>query len=139
MHLKQFIPILLAATCAACTTATVAPDSGPERAAAAVTATRTLQEIQEAFDRNKGGFIAIYNRAAKRNKKLANGRVVFDITFEPDGSVSAVNLVSSTFTDADFETALAQRIMSLKLAPKDVPVFVCRHYPFDFVPIPPST
>lgn len=92
-------------------------------------------EIQEAFDRNKRGITNIYNYAARNNRRLGAGKLKFDLTIEPDGTLSSVTLVSSTFGDDDFEATLVEQIKKIRLAPRDVPQFTYHGYPIEFRPL----
>lgn len=107
----------------------------PAARSGAATSSRTLVEIQEAFDRNKRGITNIYNYAARHNRRLGAGKLKFDLTIEPDGTLSSVTLVSSTFGDDDFEATLVEQIKKIRLAPRDVPQFTYHGYPIEFRPL----
>jgi TonB family protein len=96
---------------------------------------RTLEEIQEVFDRNKGSFNAIYNRAMRTNANIGDGKIVVKITIAPDGSVTECSLVHSTFNDPDFERKIIARIQLLHFAAKAVPPFTLSSYPIEFHPM----
>lgn len=93
---------------------------------------RSLQEIQEVFDRAKGSFYALYNRALRKNPAI-RGKVVVKLTITPSGSVSDVQLVSSELGDADLEQKILNRVRLLRFAAKSVPEFTYE-YPFFFEP-----
>ncbi len=95
---------------------------------------RTLEEIQLTFDRNKGAFYAIFNRAMRDNPNLGAGKVVVSITIAPSGAVTDCKLVSSTFNDADLERKVVQRVMLLNFGAKSVPPFTYPNYPINFLP-----
>lgn len=96
---------------------------------------RTLEEIQEVFDRNKGSFNAIYNRAMRSNANIADGKIVVKLTIAPDGTVTECTLVHSTFNDPDFERKVIARIELLRFPPKAVPPFTLSSYPIEFHPM----
>ena len=95
---------------------------------------RTLEEIQLTFDRNKGAFYAIFNRAMRENPSISQGKIVVSITIAPDGSVTDCRLVSSSFNDADLERKIVQRVLLLNFGAKDVPPFTYPNYPINFLP-----
>ncbi|WP_028081445.1 AgmX/PglI C-terminal domain-containing protein [Solimonas soli] len=95
---------------------------------------RTLEEIQLTFDRNKGAFYAIFNRAMRENPNISAGKIVVSLTIAPNGSVTDCKLVSSTFSDPDLERKVIQRVMLLNFGPKDVPPFTYPNYPINFLP-----
>jgi len=80
---------------------------------------RTDEEIRRVFDMNKGPMFTIYNRALRKNP-LLEGKVEFEFTIEPDGSVSACKVVSSELDDAKLERRLAARIRLFDFGAKDV-------------------
>ncbi len=122
------------------TTTVVAPrGSGPERSKPGqngdkLLAGRTLEEIQLTFDRNKGAFYAIFNRAMREDPNISSGKVVVSLTIAPDGSVTNCTVVSSSFNNPDLERKLAQRVLLLNFGPKDVPPFTYPNYPINFLP-----
>ena len=95
---------------------------------------RTLEEIQLTFDRNKGAFYAIFNRAMRDNPNLGAGKIVVSITIAPSGGVTDCKLVSSTFNDPDLERKVIQRVMLLNFGAKAVPEFTYPNYPINFLP-----
>lgn len=94
---------------------------------------RTLEEIQEVFDRNKASFYAMYNRALRENAEL-RGKIVVSLTIAPNGSVTRCELVSSELGDPDLERKVVQRVLLLNFKPKDVPEFTYPNYPIVFLP-----
>ena len=96
---------------------------------------RTIQEIQEIFDRNKGSLTSIYNRQARENTSMGDGKLVLKLTIAPDGSVTQCSVVSSSFNDPDFERKIVQRILLFKFQAKSVPPFTYGSYPIEFHPM----
>ena len=96
--------------------------------------TRSLEEIQLAFDRSKSAFYAIFNRAARSDSTIGAGTVVVALTIQPDGSVSDCTIVSSSFFNPELKNKLIQRVKQMKFESKSVPVFVYGNYPISYVP-----
>lgn len=95
---------------------------------------RSLEEIQLAFDRSKTGFYAIFNRAARKDSTIRAGTVVVSLTIQPNGSVSDAKIVSSSFFNPDLKEKLLQRVRMLKFEAKSVPTFTYPNYPISYVP-----
>ncbi len=89
---------------------------------------RTLQEIQLAFDRNKGAITAIINRALRANPNL-RGKIVVSFTVLPNGAMSNLTLVRSELGDTDVEQKVLARIGLINFGAKDVPPFEVKDYP----------
>ena len=96
---------------------------------------RSLTEIQEVFDRNKGSLTSIYNRQARENPNMGDGKLVLKLTIAPDGTVTQCTVVSSSFNDPDFDHKIVQRILLFKFAAKNVPPFTYNSYPIEFHPM----
>ena len=93
---------------------------------------RSREEIEIVFDRNKGAIFALYNRALRQNPALV-GKVVLRLTIEPDGRVTFCEIVSSELDDLDLEQKLVQRVLLFQFEPKDVePITTTK--PIDFFP-----
>ena len=93
---------------------------------------RSDESIRRVMDRNKGAIFAIYNRALRRDPTLA-GKLVFDMTIEPDGTVAAVELVSSELGDDSLTRKILARIQMIRFEPEDV-LTTRVNYAFDFLP-----
>jgi TonB family protein len=93
---------------------------------------RSREEIEVVFDRNKGAIFALYNRALRQNPALV-GKVVLRLTIEPDGRVTFCEIVSSELNDPDLEQKLVQRVLLFQFEPKNVePITTTK--PIDFFP-----
>ncbi|MEX1669737.1 hypothetical protein AB4876_12525 [Zhongshania guokunii] len=103
-------------------------------AVAGVEPSRSLEEIQLAFDRSKTAFFAIFNRAARKDSTIRAGTVVVSLTIEADGSVSDCNIVSSSFFNSDLKAKLLQRVALLKFEAKAVPRYTYPNYPISYMP-----
>lgn len=102
------------------------------RAGASNLPSRSREEIEIVFDRNKGAIFALYNRALRLNPALV-GKVVLRLTIEPDGRVTFCEIVSSELNDPDLEQKLVQRVMLFQFEPKDVESITTTK-PIDFFP-----
>lgn len=93
---------------------------------------RTAESIQLVFDRNKAAFEALYQRALRQNPAL-QGKVVFEITIQPSGRISACRIHSSELNDPVLEAKLVGRVQLLDFGAEDVPALT-RQYPMRFYP-----
>lgn len=93
---------------------------------------RSIEEIQLIFDRNKSSIFALYNRALREDPTLA-GKVVLKLTIQPNGEVTVVAIVSSELKAPELERKLAARIRQFDFGAKDVDTMVVT-YPIDFLP-----
>ncbi len=93
---------------------------------------RSREEIERVFDRNKGAIYALYNRALRMNPAL-EGKLVLRLTIEPNGTVSFCEVVSSELGDPDLEQKLVQRVLLFQFDAKDVEA-VTTTKPIDFFP-----
>jgi TonB family protein len=93
---------------------------------------RSREEIERVFDRNKGAIYALYNRALRENPAL-EGKVVLRLTISPQGTVTACEIVSSELNDPDLEQKLVQRVMLFQFEAKDVGSITTTK-PIDFFP-----
>jgi TonB family protein len=93
---------------------------------------RSREEIERVFDRNKGAIYTLYNRALRANPTL-QGKVVLRLTITPQGTVSFCEIVSSELNDPDLEQRLVQRVLLFQFDAKDVEA-VTTTKPIDFFP-----
>lgn len=93
---------------------------------------RSREEIERVFDRNKGAIYALYNRALRQNPAL-EGKLVLRLTIAPDGRVTFCEVVSSELGDPDLEHKLVERVLLFKFEPKDVETITTTK-PIDFFP-----
>ena len=95
-------------------------------------ASRSREEIELVFDKNKGAIFALYNRAL-RNDPTLEGKLVLRLTIAPSGQVTACEVVSSELGDPDLEAKLVARIKMFRFEAKDVePITTTK--PIDFFP-----
>jgi TonB family protein len=93
---------------------------------------RSSEEIQVVFDRNKGTLNAIYNRALRQNPALA-GKVVLKLTIAPSGEVTQCELISSELNDPELERKLIARVQLFDFGQKRAAATTVT-YPIDFFP-----
>ncbi len=96
------------------------------------TASRSIEDIQIVFDRNKSSIYSLYNRALRKDPTL-QGKLVLSLTIAPSGKITKIDLVSSELGDADLERKLVQRIKMFNFGAKQVDA-VTLTYPIDFLP-----
>ena len=93
---------------------------------------RSREEIEMVFDRNKGAIYALYNRALRRDPTL-EGKLVLRLTIAPDGAVTFCEVVSSELANAELERKLVQRVLLFRFEAKDVEAITTTK-PIDFFP-----
>jgi periplasmic protein TonB len=95
-------------------------------------ASRSIEEIQLVFDKNKAAIYSIYNRALRQDPTL-QGKVVLKITIDPSGKVTACEVVSSELGDSVLERKIVARVMLFDFGEREVETMVVT-YPIDFLP-----
>ena len=95
--------------------------------------TRSADEIERTFQKNKGSIFNLYNRALRTNPGL-QGQVVVELTINPDGSVKTVRILSSELGDEELERKLVLRIKRFKFAAQSNVSEITVTYPIDFLP-----
>lgn len=95
-------------------------------------ASRSREEIELVFDRNKGAIFALYNRALRQDPSL-QGKLVLRLTIAPSGEVTLCEVVSSELGDAELERKLVQRIRLFRFEARDVEAITTTK-PIDFFP-----
>ncbi len=93
---------------------------------------RAEEEVTIIFDQNKGRLFSVYNRARRTNPGL-QGKVVFELTIAPNGSVTEAKILSSELNAPDFEKRLLARIRQFKFGEKEVEE-VTVTFPIEFLP-----
>ena len=105
---------------------------GARRSGSSGKASRSREEIELVFDKNKGAIFALYNRALRRDPTL-EGKLVLRLTIDPSGIVSFCEIISSELDDEELERKLVQRVRMFRFAAKDVePITTTK--PIDFFP-----
>jgi hypothetical protein len=95
-------------------------------------ASRSQEEIELVFDRNKAAIYALYNRALRDNPALL-GKVVFELTIAPWGEITDCRIVSSELKDSELERKLIARIRMFRFEDKDVEAMTTTK-PIEFFP-----
>ena len=113
-------------------TTQAAKSTGAGTSQSARTATRSAEEVERVFQKNKGAIFSIYNRALRKNPSLA-GKVVVELTIDPNGRVIKVTIVSSELEDKKLERKLVLKIKKFVFASANVPQITVS-YPIDFLP-----
>ena len=105
---------------------------GATRSGSSGKASRSREEIELVFDRNKGAIFSLYNRALRNDPSL-EGKLVLRLTIDPSGVVSFCEIVSSELGDAELERKLVARVKLFKFERKDVESITTTK-PIDFFP-----
>jgi TonB family protein len=108
------------------------PAGGASRTGTSGKASRSREEIELVFDKNKGAIFALYNRALRRDPTL-EGKLVLRLTIAPNGEVTACEIVSSELGDAELEQRLVQRVKLFRFEARDVEAITTTK-PIDFFP-----
>ena len=110
----------------------VAPDAARRSKRGKHGASRSIEEIQIVFDRNKSAIYSLYNRALRKDPSL-QGKLVIRLTIAPSGKVTRIELVSSELASPPLERKLIQRVKMFNFGAKPVEA-VTITYPIDFLP-----
>lgn len=95
-------------------------------------ASRSREEIELVFDKNKGAIFALYNRALRADPSL-EGKLVLRLTIAPNGQVTMCEIVSSELSSPDLERKLVQRVKLFRFEARDVEAITTTK-PIDFFP-----
>lgn len=107
-------------------------EGGARRTGTSGKASRSREEIELVFDKNKGAIFALYNRALRLDPTL-EGKLVLRLTIDPSGQVTACEVVSSELGDPELERKLVQRVLLFRFDARDVePITTTK--PIDFFP-----
>ena len=93
---------------------------------------RSREEIELVFDKNKGAIFALYNRALRRDPSL-EGKLVLRLTIAPTGEVTFCEIVSSELGNSELEQKLVQRVKLFRFESRDVESITTTN-PIDFFP-----
>jgi hypothetical protein len=102
----------------------------------AVTATSAVadssrEDVEIAFDRQKGRIYALYNKALRERPGLA-GKIVYDIDIAKSGEVTGCRVRSSALALPSLEGKICEVIMQIKVAPRVSGMTITK--PIDFFP-----
>ncbi len=93
---------------------------------------RSDESIRRLMDQNKGAIFAIYNRALRQDPTL-EGKYVFELLIEPDGTISEAKLLSSELGDAALDRKILSRVRLIRFPAENV-IKTRVNYSFDFLP-----
>jgi len=102
------------------------------RSGAGGKASRSREEIEIVFDRNKSAIYALYSRALREQPEL-QGKVVVQLTIAPSGEVTDCRIVSTELNDQELERKLVARIRMFRFEDKDVEAMTTTK-PIEFFP-----
>lgn len=97
-----------------------------------VSGVRSIEEIRRVFDANKGAIFSIYNRQLRKDPGLL-GKVVLELVIEPDGTVSACEVLTSELESDELITRVVRRVQLFDFGERDVSVTRIS-YPVHFLP-----
>lgn len=92
---------------------------------------RTQEEVQLVFQKHKGSFDFLYNKALRKDPGL-RGRVMFEITIAPSGEVVSCRILSSELHTPALEEKFLIKIKSFDFGAKDVDTTVVTYW-IDFL------
>ena len=95
-------------------------------------ASRTREEIELVFDKNKSAIYALYSRALRDNPAL-QGKVVLEVTIAPSGEVTQCRIISSELADPELERKLVARVKMFRFERRDVATMTTTK-PIEFFP-----
>jgi TonB family protein len=105
---------------------------GPTRTGSSGKASRSREEIELIFDRNKGAIYSLYSRALRDQPDL-QGKMVLEFTVSPTGEVTMCRVVSSELNDPELEKKIVARVRLFRFEAKDVETITTTK-PIDFFP-----
>jgi len=93
---------------------------------------RPQEEIAFVMDKNKGKLHSLYRRA-RRSDPSIQGKIILDITIDPDGKVIKVVMKSSELNNSKLEARIISRVKQFKFGVANVKT-VTVTYPIEFLP-----
>ena len=118
------------------TTQVKGPSSGPSLAEInkeARSGKRSNEDIKFGFDANKSALDAIYRRALRENPTL-EGRVVFRLSVDASGLVTACSIASSELRDPALEAKLVSRVQLINFVARPGVAMWSNTFEIQFVP-----
>ena len=80
---------------------------------------RDMESIRRTIENAKGSVYAMYAKALRDHPDL-NGKFVFELVVEPDGTVSRLKLIKSDLNMPDLEQKMLNRIGGINFGREDV-------------------
>jgi outer membrane biosynthesis protein TonB len=96
-------------------------------------ARRSDEEIQVVFDQYKEALYRIYNRELRKNSFL-KGKLVLQLTIEPNGKVSKCTVESSDLNSEELEKKIVARVLRFNFGTKKGARPLTISYPINFLP-----
>lgn len=96
------------------------------------TGERAMSNIRKVFDAQKTALYSLYRRELRQDPTL-EGKVLLELVIEPDGSVSACQVVSSELDNPALEQRIAMRVRLFNFGADKVETRKVR-FPIDFLP-----
>lgn len=96
------------------------------------TGERAMSNIRKVFDAQKTALYSLYRRELRQDPTL-EGKVLLELVIEPDGSVSACEVVSSELEHPTLEQRIAMRVRLFNFGADNVEARRVR-FPIDFLP-----
>ncbi|WP_349518548.1 AgmX/PglI C-terminal domain-containing protein [Marinobacter sp. NFXS11] len=93
---------------------------------------RAMSNIRKVFEAQKTALYSMYRRELRQDPTL-EGKVLLELVIEPDGSVSACEVVSSELGHATLEQRIAMRVRLFNFGADNVEARKVR-FPIDFLP-----
>ena len=93
---------------------------------------RAMSNIRKVFDAQKTALYSMYRRELRQDPTL-EGKVLLELVIEPDGSVSACEVVSSELEHPKLEQRIAMRVRLFNFGADRVEARKVR-FPIDFLP-----
>lgn len=93
---------------------------------------RAMSNIRRVFDAQKTALYSLYRRELRQDPSL-EGKLLLELVIEPDGSVSACQVVSSELGNPPLEQRIAMRVRLFNFGADDVETRKVR-FPIDFLP-----
>lgn len=93
---------------------------------------RAMSNIRKVFDAQKTALYSLYRRELRQDPTL-EGKVLLELVIEPDGSVSACEVVSSDLEHPSLEQRIAMRVRLFNFGADNVEARKVR-FPIDFLP-----
>lgn len=93
---------------------------------------RSEAALRRTLEANKARLYALYNRALRKDP-LLQGKVMFEIEIQPNGSISQVNIKSSELNTPKLERQLTLVLRSIRFPAEDVAVMTTI-WAIDFLP-----
>jgi TonB family protein len=110
----------------------IGDDRAASRSGSGGRASRSREEIEIVFDRNKSAIYALYSRALREQPEL-QGKVVVQLTIAPSGEVTDCRVLSTELNDAELERKLVARIRMFRFEAREVEAMTTTK-PIEFFP-----